>query len=166
MSEDVEKATKTFQFALSTRAGCECVSHVLQTLLEMDENTTLLSVDGVGAFDLISRKAMMEGLLDMRNGDKLLLFVRLFCGSPSTFLWENEMGTVRRGRRTRRRVNARPLFLDNIEVCVRSRRGWVFVNTWLLSWMTCTSQRAVQQQLWTERKCGGTPRSHFTLGRQ
>ena len=56
VSEDVQKATKPFQFALSTRAGCECVSHVLQTLLEMDENTTLLSMDGV-------QKAMMEGLL-------------------------------------------------------------------------------------------------------
>ena len=55
VSEDFEKATKPFQFALRTRAGCECVSHVLQTVVEMDENTTLLSVDGVGTFDLISR---------------------------------------------------------------------------------------------------------------
>ena len=54
----------------------------------------LLSVDGVGAFDLISRKAMMEGLLDIPNGDKLLPVVSLFYGSPSTFLWEDEMGTV------------------------------------------------------------------------
>ena len=30
----------------------------------------------------------------MPNGDKLLPFVRLFCGSPSTFLWEDELGTV------------------------------------------------------------------------
>ena len=82
VSEDVEKATKPFQFALSTRAGCECVSHVLQTLLEMDENTTLLSV---------VQKAMMEGLLQR---DKK--FFRSFAsyGSPSTFLWEDEMGTV------------------------------------------------------------------------
>ena len=29
----------------------------------------------------------MEGLLDTPNGDKLLPFVRLFSGSPSTFLW-------------------------------------------------------------------------------
>ena len=69
---DVEKASKPFQFALCTRAGCECVSHVLQTLSELDENTTLLSVDGVGAFDLISGKAMMEGLLDIPNLDKLI----------------------------------------------------------------------------------------------
>ena len=69
------------------------MSHVLRTLLEIDANTTLLSVDDVGAFDLISRKAMMEGLLDMPNGGKLLPFVRHFHGSPS-FLWEDEMVTV------------------------------------------------------------------------
>ena len=130
VSEDVEKATKPFQFALNTRAGCECVSHVLQTLLEMDENTTLLSVDGVGAFDLISRKAMMEGLLDMPNGDKLLPFVRLFYGSPSTFLWEDEMGTVNfvpqgEGGGTRRPVNAPPLlsWTTSRSVCCRREVG-------------------------------------------
>ena len=134
-SEDVDQATEPFQFALSTRAACECVSHVVQTLLEIDENTTLLSVDGVGAFDLISRKAMIEGLLDMPNGDQFLLFVRL-CGSPSIFSWEDEMGTVnqlrppRRGVRTRRSVNAPPLlswttsrsvaFLDDVHVATGS----------------------------------------------
>ena len=34
VSEEVEKATKPLQFALRTRAGCECVSHVLRTLAE------------------------------------------------------------------------------------------------------------------------------------
>ena len=29
----VERATAPFQYALKTRAGCECVSHTLQTLL-------------------------------------------------------------------------------------------------------------------------------------
>ena len=43
VSGDVEKATKPFQFALSTRAGCQCVSHVLRTLLEMDEKTSVVS---------------------------------------------------------------------------------------------------------------------------
>ena len=56
VSEAVEVATSPFQYALRTRAGCECVSHVLQTLTDLDEHATILSVDGVGAFDLISRK--------------------------------------------------------------------------------------------------------------
>ena len=70
------------------------MSHVLRTLAETDDNTTLLSVDGASAFDLISRKSMIKGLLDVPNGDKLLPFVRLLCGSSSTFLWEDELGTV------------------------------------------------------------------------
>ena len=58
-----EKATAPFQYALRTRAGCECVSHVLQTLTDLDPSATILSVDGVGAFDLVSHNAMMEGLV-------------------------------------------------------------------------------------------------------
>ena len=41
----------------STRAGTECVAHALQVLTEMDPMTTIVSIDGVGACDSISRKA-------------------------------------------------------------------------------------------------------------
>ena len=79
VSEDVEKATKPFQFALNTRAGCECVSHVLQTLLEMDEKRHSVVRGRCGSFLTSSLgRRVMEGLLDMPNGDKLLPFVRLF----------------------------------------------------------------------------------------
>ena len=44
-----------FQCAMSTRAGTECIAHALQALSEMDSRTTILSIDGVSAFDLISR---------------------------------------------------------------------------------------------------------------
>ena len=72
IAKAVEKATAPFQFALKTRAGSECVSHILQTLTDLDARATILSVDGVGAFDLISRNSMMEGLLHMEGGDQLL----------------------------------------------------------------------------------------------
>ena len=93
IGDAVERATP-FQCALKTRAGCECVSHMFQTLLDLDPRATILSVDGVGAFDLISRNAMMAGLSHLEKGDKLLPFVRLFHSSPSTFLWEDDVGTV------------------------------------------------------------------------
>ena len=32
-------ATSPFQYALSTRAGCECISHALQSLSELDPNS-------------------------------------------------------------------------------------------------------------------------------
>ena len=90
----MEKATAPFQFALKTRAGSECVAHTLRTLSELNETTKILSVDGVGAFDLISRSAMMQGLVDMPGGVKVLPFVRVFYGTPSQFLCEDELGTV------------------------------------------------------------------------
>ena len=37
---------------------------------------------------------MMQGLLHMEGGEKLLPFVRMFYSTPSTFLWEDEEGTV------------------------------------------------------------------------
>ena len=52
--------------------ACKCVSHVFQTLTDLDEQATMLSVDGVGALDLISRNAMMQGLMHMQGGVQVL----------------------------------------------------------------------------------------------
>ena len=54
LSSTVEQATAPFQCALSTKAGGECIAHALQALISILPRTTVLSVDGVGAFDLIS----------------------------------------------------------------------------------------------------------------
>ena len=88
--EKVEAATAPFQYALSTKAGCECVAHILQTFTDLDPEATIMSIDGVGAYDLISWNAMLEGLLRMEGGDQILPFVKCFHGrtrwaSPSTF---------------------------------------------------------------------------------
>ena len=92
ISKQVERATAPFQYALSTKAGCECIAHILQTLTDLDGNATIVSIDGVGAYDLISRNAMLRGLLRMENGDQIIPFVRCFYGRPSTYLWEDEVG--------------------------------------------------------------------------
>ena len=68
----VESATAPYQFALSTKAGSECVAHVAQALTDMDDSATLLSVDGMGVFDLVSRGAMMSGLLEVVHPHSLL----------------------------------------------------------------------------------------------
>ena len=90
----VESATALFQFALSTKAGSECIAHVAQALTDMDDHATLLSVDGIGAFDLVSRGAMMSGLLEVKGGASALPFVRQFYGSPSTYLWDDDNGVT------------------------------------------------------------------------
>ena len=66
------------QCALKTKAGCETVAHILQVLTELDEDATVISVDGIGAFDLNSRNSMMRGLRHMVDGEKILPFVRAF----------------------------------------------------------------------------------------
>ena len=68
-------ATAPFQFALTTRAGCECVSHALQAICELDENATVTSIDGVSAHDTISRRAMLLGLERVPGGGPASPFV-------------------------------------------------------------------------------------------
>ena len=89
-----KEATAPHQYALETRAGCECVAHVIRALTGLDDNAKVVSVDGVEAFDLISRNSMFSGLMGMREGEQLLPFAKLFCGDPSAYLWEDEVGDV------------------------------------------------------------------------
>ena len=51
-----------YQFGLSTRAGTEALYKLLQVATECNPRTTVLSVDAVGAFDHVSRQAMLDGL--------------------------------------------------------------------------------------------------------
>ena len=72
----VEKATAPFQYALSTRAGYECIAHAIQAMTDANPQCTVLSVDGIGAYDTISRRAMLSGLVrHMEGGDSVLPFV-------------------------------------------------------------------------------------------
>ena len=69
-----------------------CLARVVQALSELDPRSTILSVDGVGAFDNVSRAAIFQGVADMPHGEKLIPFIGLFCSTPSRYLWENEVG--------------------------------------------------------------------------
>ena len=88
----VEVATTPHQYALRTKAGCEIVAHILQVLTDLDPNATVVSVDGIGAYDLISRNSMLQGVRHMADGEQLLPFVRAMYGQPSTRLWEDDSG--------------------------------------------------------------------------
>ena len=37
-------------------------AHAIQSLTDMDTRATVLSIDGISAFDLISRAAMLDGM--------------------------------------------------------------------------------------------------------
>ena len=98
MGKAVEVATRPHQYAMSSRAGTECIAHVLQVLTEVDPCSTVVSIDGVGAYDSISRKAMLEALTRVLGGPKVLPSVRLFYGQPSQYMWEDDEGVVHRIR--------------------------------------------------------------------
>ena len=58
----VQEATSPFQYALTTKAGGECVAHAIQSLMDLDSHATVLSIYGISDFDMISRAAMLNGL--------------------------------------------------------------------------------------------------------
>ena len=90
----VERAKAPFQYALTTKSGAECIAHALQTLTDFDDRATVLSIDGIGAFDLISRRAMMEGLRSVDGGRSGPPFVLQFYGNPSSYLWTDDSGVT------------------------------------------------------------------------
>ena len=53
---------------------------------------TLNPPQGIGAFDLISRGAMSDGLRSVAGGDSVLPFVVQFYGNPSSCLWDDDDG--------------------------------------------------------------------------
>ena len=46
----VEKATTPFQYALSTRAGCECIARAIQAMTDANPHCTVVSLNGIGAY--------------------------------------------------------------------------------------------------------------------
>ena len=87
----VESMTAPFQHAMTTKAGCECMVHVLQSLWS-DPLTTVTSVDEVSAFDLQSRESLLRCSTRVSGGGDVLPFVRQFCCQPSQYLWNDDQG--------------------------------------------------------------------------
>jgi len=89
---EVEAACAPYQFALSTRAGTDCVGHMARVLTDSRPTASLLSIDGVGAFDHVSRAAMLGKLLQLPTACAMLPFVRLSYAQPSRYAWLDEDG--------------------------------------------------------------------------
>ena len=54
--------------------------------------STILSVDGVGAYDNISRNSMLQGVRDVPEANRCLPFVKMFYGAPSHYIWHSATG--------------------------------------------------------------------------
>ena len=51
----VEDTCASFQFALSTRAGVDCVGHAVRVATDANPEATVMSIDGIGANDHVHR---------------------------------------------------------------------------------------------------------------
>ena len=91
-----DQATRPHQHVLATRSGTEAFAHSLQLECDQDPALLVLSVDGIGAYDLIRRGAMLQALRNTPDAAAILPVVRLFYGQPSAFLWQDDAGTVHR----------------------------------------------------------------------
>ena len=73
IAKKVEKSHSSFPARLDCKSRiCECVAHILETIMAVDGCATVVSIDEVGAYDLISRNALSDGLLGMGQGDQTL----------------------------------------------------------------------------------------------
>ena len=90
-AEKFNAATQPYQYALQTRAGTDCLAALLRTASELNEDSIVISLDGVGAYDHVSRAAFMTKLREV--APELLPFVRLFYCQASTYYWWDGEGT-------------------------------------------------------------------------
>ena len=91
-AQPIHTACQPHQFALATRSGTEAVVHALTAVTEANPTHTILSVDGVGAYDNISRYSMLQGLRDVPEANRCLPFVKMFYGAPSHYIWHSATG--------------------------------------------------------------------------
>ena len=59
--EKVEGTTAPFQYALSTNVGCECVAHVLQSLIDLSREVTVTSIHNVDEMGVTQNIAQRDG---------------------------------------------------------------------------------------------------------
>ena len=123
-----QAACAPFQYALRTRAGAESLARAVRAATELDARTTVLSIDGVGAYDHISRASMLSGLQHTPSLTALLPFVAQFYAEPSTYVFYDAEGAaheIAQGEGGERgSPNARPIRAGAASRTAPSARGF------------------------------------------
>ena len=89
-----DAACAPHQFALSTRAGAEALTRAVRARLALDDQATVVSIDGIGAYDHVSRAAILAALHRNPHLTGLLPYVRQFYSSPSSYVWYDRHRTA------------------------------------------------------------------------
>ena len=82
---EFEKDCAPFQYVLSTRAGADCVGHLLRAATDATPRATVLRVDAIGAYDDVLCVAMLSRLEQMPEAKPLIPFEILSYSEPSTY---------------------------------------------------------------------------------
>ena len=88
----LRQAVAPANFGLADRSGTDGLIHLVRSLTEADHNCTVLSIDGVGAYDHVSRARMMQELWREEELRDLVPFVRMWLNRRSTFVWTDDEG--------------------------------------------------------------------------
>ena len=67
----------------------DCVGHAVRVATDQNTEATVLSIDGVGAYDHVLRSSMMSKLRDTASLQGLLPFVRAVYSRPSCYKWRD-----------------------------------------------------------------------------
>ena len=153
-------ATAQHQHTLSTRAGCECIAHVLQASTELDPETTITSIDGISAYDTCPEGLCSKVCRGLPEEVPLLPFVRLFYSFPSAYFWEEHTIHQGEGGTTGRCLHAPSLLCESARsagsdsprteperevACFLGRRVFCVENHRELA-----LHNSAQQELWTQ----------------
>lgn len=91
-ASQLQTACLPYQFGLSNRAGTEALYKWLQAATHLDARTTILSLDAIGAYDHVSRGAMLAGLQRDPQLTPLHAYAHQWYGAPSTYIWTDDRG--------------------------------------------------------------------------
>ena len=80
--QKIETATAPEQLAMGSRSGVDLATLTARAALELDPELVLISIDGIGAYDHISRKAMLDALDELPKAREMIPFLRMFYRKP------------------------------------------------------------------------------------
>ena len=171
-AEQLQQAAGPANFGMSTRCGTDGLVHLARALLESDPAQTILCIDGVGAFDHVSRARMFERLLATPSLRPILPFARLWYSRqrrtgqtmPGPRMLCPVPSAGSKGMPSCRGSSASPLPPPS----KKSRTGLRPETLWWLTLMTYTSSRVqsvpVQHTTWFVKPCGNSAALRSTRG--
>ena len=154
---EVQDATAPFQYALATKSGCESIA-ALQGLTQLNPRTTVISIDGISAYDLYFASSHVGRCITHCEGIDVAIRVRVPRAAFKLFVgrWCRQSAHHLAGRRwkTGRRNDA--LQRVQSQWCERE-----CLMTFLddINMVTMPERACEVHALWSRRRCG--PRLEF-----